>query len=280
MRTDTVKASTGASAERVFVTPTMAADWLEHNFDNRKVIPNHVRSLEIVFRRGDMQLNGQTIKLSKTGRLLDGQHRLMACVNTGIGFWTFVVRDLEEETFDTIDLGGVTRRVKDVFGIRGEANSKELAATLNVLDHFIRSGGGFFDGLKGSFTVSVADSLLSRHPKVRLSITVIDNKRNVLWRCASACCAHYLFSLSSQRLADEFVDVLTNGSNERSRPFNLFRESLIRTSKLKARMSNRVTAARAIKAFNHEQAGTSPKFIRWDDQEDYPAIDGLNMSQM
>lgn len=268
----------GLRTEKVFVTPQMAAAWLENNVDNRKVIPGHLKSLEAFFRRGEMKLNGQTIKFSVTGRLLDGQHRLMACANTGVGFWTLVVYGLEEDSFDTIDVGGKPRQVRDILGIRGEANARDLAAALNSLNDFSESGGGFYDGRSRSFSVAVADQLLNRHPMIRESVTRLSTHRNFLWRNATCYCLHYLFGLSDATLAEDFAGILIDGASDIDRPFNRFRESLIRTDKIKARHSMRVNAARAIKAFNFEKTGNRPRIIVWRDGESFPQIDGLDMS--
>lgn len=280
VRAPSTNGHSGLRTERIFVTPQMAAVWLEKNVDNRKVIPGHLKSLEAFFRRGEMKLNGQTIKFSITGRLLDGQHRLMACANTGIGFWTLVVYGLEDDSFDTIDVGGKPRQVKDVLGIRGEANAKDLAAALNALNSFIESGGGFYDGRSGTFSVAVAEQVLNRHPGIRESVTRLSNKKNFLWRNATCCCLHYLFSVSDQQLAEDFACILFEGSADIERPFNRFRESLIRTDKIRARHSLRVNAARAIKAFNFEKSGSRPRIIQWRDTEAFPLIDGLDLSSL
>jgi hypothetical protein len=265
----------GLRTEKVFVTPQMAVLWLEKNTDNRRVIASHLRSMEAFFRRGEMRLNGQTIKFSVTGRLLDGQHRLMACANTGIGFWTLVVFGLEDDSFDTIDVGGVPRRVADVLGIRGEANAKDLASALKNMHQFIVTGA-FYDSTNKAFSVAIADQVLSRHNNLRHSVSVMASKRNVLWRCAVASCLHYLFSVSSEPLAVDFASVLFDGSSDIERPFNKFRESLIRTDRMKGRHSTRVIAARAIKAFNFEMSGHRPKVVHWRDNEDFPRIAGID----
>lgn len=269
----------GLRTEKVFVTPQMAAVWLEHNVENRRVIPGHLRSLEAFFRRGEMKLNGQTVKFSVTGRLLDGQHRLMACANTGIGFWTLVVYGLEEESFDTIDIGGRPRKVQDVLGMRGEANAKDLAAALNVLGQYCDTGS-FYDSRNRAFSVAVAEQLLSRHANIRDSVSLMSSKKNVLWRSSVCCCLHYLFSLSDAAKAHEFASVLFDGASDIDRPFNRFRESLIRTDKVKGRHSMRVISARAIKAFNFEVTGHRPKMVHWRDTEDFPQILGIDFASL
>jgi len=55
--------------------------------------------------RGRWKLNGDPIRFSRDGRLLDGQHRLWACVESGESFASVVVMDLDVNVFTTIDQG-------------------------------------------------------------------------------------------------------------------------------------------------------------------------------
>lgn len=49
-------------------------------------------------------VTGQSIKISKSGRLLDGQHRLYAVIESGEPINIVVVRDLDEDIFSTFDV--------------------------------------------------------------------------------------------------------------------------------------------------------------------------------
>lgn len=104
------------------VTPDMARRILSENTMNRKVKKRHLEDMARAFAQGRMRFNGETIKIAKTGRLLDGQHRLLACVQTGIPFQTVIVRGLDEDVFDTIDIGS-KRTSADVLSIDGVKNA-------------------------------------------------------------------------------------------------------------------------------------------------------------
>jgi hypothetical protein len=75
-------------------------------------------------------------------------------------------------------------------------------------------------------------------------------------------------------------NILFDGASDIDRPFNRFRESLIRTDKVKGRHSMRVISARAIKAFNFEVTGHRPKMVHWRDTEDFPQIIGIDFSNL
>jgi hypothetical protein len=80
-------------------------------------------------RRGQWKFNGDSIRLSKTNVLLDGQHRLHAVVESGTSQWFIFVDDLDDDSFDTIDQGR-KRTGSDVLSIKGEKNSAALASAL------------------------------------------------------------------------------------------------------------------------------------------------------
>ena len=66
--------------EVVLVTPLLAKKWLERNTDNRDIRPSVVTGLAESITRGEWVLSHQGIAFAKSGRLLDGQHRLLAIV--------------------------------------------------------------------------------------------------------------------------------------------------------------------------------------------------------
>mgnify|MGYP000517583782 CR=1 FL=1 len=74
------------------ITPQMACEMLKKQRNvrvlKRKEVERYVRAL----KRG-WKLNGETIKFDKDGYLIDGQHRLTACAESGIAFGVEPVAD-------------------------------------------------------------------------------------------------------------------------------------------------------------------------------------------
>jgi hypothetical protein len=266
----------GLTTEHVFVTPQMAAEYLKSNQGNRPLSRNHVAVLCGAFRRGEMKDNGTPIRFATSGRLLDGQHRLTACVVTGVGFWALVVRGLAEDVFDTIDVGSKRRRVSDVLGMAGESSSRDLASVLACLGAMRSTKTIDGDNSRHNFSSAVAFQLLERHPGIREAIRVCQSARNKIWGVSACSSLYYLFSLVSPSLAEDFIDTICNGSDDRDRPFNRFREGIIRLRISSARPDTKSASARAIKAFNAERKGRRPRILIWNSSELFPQIDGLN----
>jgi hypothetical protein len=102
------------------VTPAMAREWLERNTENRPLRPGVVDGFLSAYRRGEWKITHQGIAFAKSGRLLDGQHRLtfiselpdktVVPMNVSV--------DLDEDAFDSIDQG-FKRTVSDLYMVSG-----------------------------------------------------------------------------------------------------------------------------------------------------------------
>lgn len=115
------------------VTPDVAFQWLTRNTINRTVTKAHVERLAIEMATDRWMLNGEAVKFASTGKLLDGQHRLTACIEAMKPFPTKVVTGLEEAVFKTLDQGKV-RTAADLLTIDGQkfGATNTAAATMLV----------------------------------------------------------------------------------------------------------------------------------------------------
>jgi|688.fasta_scaffold146378_2 hypothetical protein len=113
------------------ILPKDAAKLLRTNGGNRNLIDGNVRFFEEQLRRGEMQLTHQGIAVSSTGKLLDGQHRLTAIVNTGISATMMVATGVPDETFLVLDTGRA-RKASDALSITGAGNTVSLAAGIRL----------------------------------------------------------------------------------------------------------------------------------------------------
>jgi hypothetical protein len=113
------------------LSPQDAEQLLELNTHNRHLRPSHVQWLARQMRSGDWKLNGESIKIGRTPDgtdvLLDGQHRLEACVVAGVPFTTLLVTGLPADTQDTVDRGSA-RTLADALTLDGYTNATALAA--------------------------------------------------------------------------------------------------------------------------------------------------------
>lgn len=104
------------------VTPELAKRWLVHNVDNRPLSENLVVLYGLDMLEGRWQYNGDAIRFDANGHLIDGQHRLHACVEAKVPFDTDVILGLAPNTIRTIDIGK-SRTAGDIAHIEGAQNA-------------------------------------------------------------------------------------------------------------------------------------------------------------
>jgi len=114
------------------VTPELAAEYLRNNPQNRKIKEGRILGYAEQMRQGKWHQNGEALKFSKTGKLLDGQNRLHAVIKAGVPVLFLVVRGLDELAQDTMDIGS-NRSLVDLLSLRGEKRCLTLAATIRAL---------------------------------------------------------------------------------------------------------------------------------------------------
>jgi hypothetical protein len=115
------------AASVVMIDPETAKQWLSRNDANR-----HIRAAQVAKYASDMvagrwHLTGSPIQFAVDGRLLDGQHRLLAIVKSGVTLPMFVVCGLPSSAQSYMDTGA-KRTVADQLSIAGYKNSSVLAA--------------------------------------------------------------------------------------------------------------------------------------------------------
>lgn len=123
------QAATGSAAATVeMVTPALASEWLKKNTRNRSASLNWVRTLARDMKEGRFREDtGEPIKFFADGVLADGQHRLLAIIESNTAFRFLVVRNLSLATAGFLDKGR-KRTVGDDLAIAGYSNANVLAS--------------------------------------------------------------------------------------------------------------------------------------------------------
>ncbi len=189
----------------VTMTPEWAAKLLETNTKNRRISKNTVEAMARDMSQGRWRLNGDAIRIDRDGNLLDGQHRLTACVAAGVPFETLLMTGLDQEDQLTIDRGrprGVGDNLAMVYDIQG---GRHVAATVRNLVIFALQDLGPLP------TVAEYKAIIDAHPGVKESAHIALNSQPA--RPALLAAIHYIggtFQKHRDR-ADAFVNVFKTG---------------------------------------------------------------------
>jgi hypothetical protein len=122
----------------------------QHNICNRNKLQSRTRRYSSDLNMGLFMLNGETIIFDKNEVLMNGQHRLQACVDSNISFNVILVFGIDSDAMPTIDTGK-NRSFGDWLRLEGVKNSAISAATTKLLLQF-SSGGIYKSGGHGVIT--------------------------------------------------------------------------------------------------------------------------------
>jgi len=123
--------------ELITITPQIAEEWLKYNEGNRKLPVGNSKYYANLLESGEFMLTHQAMAFTGTPwnpvRLLDGQTRLTAVIQTGISMMQWVFWGCDEKTFAVLD-NGKQRTFSDHHGWE-----KDKISFVNVL-HWMSSG--------------------------------------------------------------------------------------------------------------------------------------------
>lgn len=111
----------------VNVTPEIAAKWLTKNDVNRKLREHRCAFLARAIEDGKWITTHQGIAFAKSGRLLDGQHRLRAIIMCGQSVDIWVATNVPESAFDVMD-SGMPRKMHE--RLKSDPRRTAIATTL------------------------------------------------------------------------------------------------------------------------------------------------------
>lgn len=214
------------------ITPDKAAQLLENNTHNRKVSTLNVRKYATAMTQGKWHANGDPIRIDKDGRLLDGQHRLQAIIQSGIEQTMVLITNLDPECFTTIDTGRL-RNLSDILSIEGHSKYVTLkAAGIRFIYELCqgKEASAISGGVKLSHeeALAFARSLDGYYSEIddlgRLTVAV------KLLGSQAAASLYYLLGLVNRRMRNDFFRYLDTGADmPRKHPVLVLRGKLIST---------------------------------------------------
>ncbi len=266
--------------KREFISPERAQQLLEGNGVNRKlqkgVITNYVNQM----KKGQWHEDtADTVKISPTGRLLDGQHRLNAIVKNGTGYHFFIAYNVSEDAFSVIDTG---KR-------RNSADTLTIAGVHNATS----TGGGIT-----TFLILKQGRSVHGRRKADMGITNEDvmneyNSRPDFWNhIVTKGCNYYvgfnrtltpstiigwyaMLSDIDYDKADVFMDKLCTGIGFQTRtdPIAQVRAILEKSKSSRHKLTNAYKTAILIKAWNYFFESKEVNLFKYDERtEKYPVL--------
>jgi hypothetical protein len=261
--------------EIIIVTPDIATAYLAMNAGNRPLTESHVISLSKSMIRGEWIFNGDSIRITKSGKLIDGQHRLSAIVKSGLPQKAMVVTGLDDDAFLTIDCGRV-RGAQDILSIQGYQCTTTLATAARYIIN-INSGNGLC--MQNTASKSTATQILSTikaNPLLQDSARYGQSKkaRKYFGPALLAFC-HFWFIKHDYIAGTSFFDEIDSGEySYKFSPVLALKERLIDNAVSNKKLHRDEKAAYVFSAFNKYIEATQVKRLNLKkDKKDWFKLD-------
>lgn len=260
---------------QVLISPQFATDLLSLNTGNRPLKNGTLNKYTDDMKKGKWRYNGDIIQISKSGKLLNGQHRLNAIIQSGTTQMFNIQSGLEEDAFETIDIGK-GRNDSDALAVKGFENQSILASLAKFVMQY---EAGKLKYMSQGGAGSTTSNRISIHEVV---VWAEKQDKDLLLECATA--GHrlfkkfrvissptyaaflFIFGKKNRQEAFEFFDLLVTGENIGSTSFSmifLLRNKLINMSTGSTQLRTADKYALIIKAWNFFRKNKETKVLSW-----------------
>lgn len=269
---DALRKNPPENPRRVTVTPLLAQYILNDlNPHNRPTRSGHIAQYAQDMTVGRWKVTGDTIKFGRSGILRDGQHRLAACIRSGVNFETYIVFGIDDESFSVMDTGR-KRKGDDVFAIAGITNASNASAAVRWV--LILSS----DQPTNRAMTYTNNELLDTYRGLKQPL--FDNcVAEAKYACKTAKVLHesalaailYIFRQKHDKAASAFMSDLKAMKGGAKKLVNLVEK--IRAQNM-GRIHETQRNAMIIKALHSYARGTgaTAASLAWDDTKDFPVI--------
>jgi hypothetical protein len=256
----------------VEMSPLKALELLEQNTNNRTLNRRRVLALAEQIKQGEWILDGNPIRLTESGRLLDGQHRLHAIFESDTTVQCYVASGLDEKAELVIDTGR-PRHFSEYIRRRGVVNAINVAAVTRLL---LSYRAGILPGIEfREFYPSTArmwEFYEKNEHEITEGITAASIVRRHINMAGSVLGAgHVILSGIDSGDCDQFFSQLNKDSTQSNPVMLLSRWADLRTRSATGFTEQRFQMAFLIKAWNkfrmHDEGG---QILSWKRTAKFP----------
>ena len=242
---------------QIDVSPALAAGWLLRNTRNRSVRLASVQSMARDMQGGRWIFSGGVIGFDTNGVLVDGQHRLMALIESGTTQRFIVVPNLAPDAMSVVDTGS-KRSTADVLSLSDDTitNPSVVAATIRIAvsAEAGRLASNDVKATNGEITAWLNEhrNILEYTRRVSGSARHFDAPAAVVaycwWRCAS------IDVFEANQFFEDWIEVRTNGRGD---PLHTLYKRLQSAKGSKERLPRPSQVALIFRAWNGRRKGES-----------------------
>ena len=261
-------------AELVLITPELASELLSTNTCNRKIAKQRLNLYESELKLGRWRSNGESIKVTKSGVLADGQHRLTAIVNSGISAEMVLVTGLEEDVMSTIDTGR-PRTASDVLYINGATCANQISSAINKFLVFKKTGKMIegFSKIRSKITNSEILDQYNTNPDHYQNLNKYATSIYLkIYQTITTSDIAAIYLILNEKYGSELIEDFFTSIVEKQGVGGVLIDRLLRDKTSKRRMLQTEKFALVVKSFGFFRRGIVPKVLAMHVDEKFPAI--------
>lgn len=255
------------------ISPKLAEHMLTYNDRNRPLSAGVVREYARQMQERMWRYTRVPVIFSNQGRLIDGQHRLQACMESGVSLKADVAFGADDEAFYCIDIGK-KRTSADIFSINGVKDAPLMAAATAWVVNYDSTGNMNRRGAADNrLTAYELYGEFCKYPGLHDSAwagrLVAKSK---IAPPSLVCALHYICARKSQRDADVFFRKVGEGigwSSKNDPAFKLHKQ-LIENAIDQTKLTYPTIAAMFIKAWNASRGGRPIGKVDFQPDERFP----------
>lgn len=256
----------------------LATDLLQINFTNRPIKNFVVDNYTADMKNGRWQFTGDTIQISSEGKLLNGQHRLMAIIKSDTAQIFHIQTGLSPESFSKMDIGKV-RTAGDTLATTGYKHYSSVATIVRYVSMY--DNGLLPEYVTNGYRAKFSNQEIANEA-AKLNKTLLEETANVAGRfvgkarfldMVSVSSLFYIFRRINNDAAANFFQMLSSGDgigSEHNSSIYLLRQKFIASMGTGNKISSRHKFVITIKAWNYYRKNKQIKQLSYNETEPFP----------
>lgn len=263
-------------AKVYLITPKLAEHILnDRHGANRSVSAAKVEEYKLAMETNMWPVTGSTIVFGRLGRLIDGQHRLLACVQSKKAFHSYVVFGIDESAFTLIDIG--RRRTNlhafQIAGIKNASLAAKATRWLMIFDvdptnrSIVFSNEDTLNYYESAVDKNLLDGWIVRAYEIEKAART----RGDLFSAGPLSALLYMFAKKNPKKTQEFSDRLLTRKGVGATLFTLIKKARGTSGGAISEIYRNAITIKAWNHFSHNKEATGAK-INFTNGDEFPKI--------
>lgn len=262
------------------ITPEIAKVMMEYNVSgetNRRISKSYLGAMSRALMAGTWENTGEALIFSDEKLLNDGQHRLLAIIETGIAATMDLRFGVPRHAFAATN-SGHKRQPGEALGLLGISDHANVAAATRLV---LAYHEGMPDAYYKVYSNLEIVAAVERWPDIVHAVHLTQSVKSPLRTTSINALSFFALETANETMYKGFFEIVNTGGGRTDNPPHVLREYLMHsrmTHSARDRMQRITEFACCIQAWNAWR-GSVKKMSRlsWRSDSNFPTVDGLKL---